>query len=119
MAARLIAIAVAIILLSGCAGAPERERNTLIGVGAGAGVGALIGWAAGGPTGAWIGAAAGGATGGVIAYLVRPDGCYFRNRRGELWQVPCDPRIVGSVTCYVGNEINGLQEIRCPYRRLR
>ena len=115
MGARLVAIGMGALLLSGCAAAPDLERNTLIGVGAGAGVGALVGLAAGGPTAAWIGAAVGGAAGGVIGYLVRPDGCYFRNQRGELWQVPCDPRITGSVTCYVGNEISGLREIRCPY----
>ena len=105
------------ILLSGCA-LSDRDRMTVAGAGVGAGVGALIGSAAAGPPGGWIGAGVGGAAGGMIAYLVRPDGCYIRNHRGEVWQVSCDPQIAGAVGCYVGNEITGLRPVRCPYGRL-
>src|ERR1051325_6661106 len=106
----------ALILLSGCS-LTERERITVAGAGVGAGVGALIGSAAGGPPGGWIGAGVGGAAGGMIAYLVRPDGCYIQNYRGEVWQVSCDPRIA-EPGCYVGNEITGLRPVRCPPGRM-
>ena len=84
-----VAICLAIVL-SGCAGAPPEQRNALIGATLGAGVGAAIGSVTGGPPGAWTGAAIGFAAGGLIGYIIRPEGCYFRNRRGELWQVPCE-----------------------------
>jgi uncharacterized protein YcfJ len=83
------AIVLCATVLSGCASIPDRDRNTLIGAGVGAGVGALIGSASAGPAGAWTGAVIGGVTGGVIGYLIRPEGCYIRNKHGELWQVPC------------------------------
>jgi len=113
---RFLVVALAAVVLSGCAAAPERDRNTLIGAGVGAGVGALIGSASGGPPGAWVGAAIGAASGGAIGYLVRPEGCYIQNRRGELWQVPCHGRTVRAPACFVGNEISGLRQVPCPYR---
>jgi uncharacterized protein YcfJ len=113
---RFLVVALAAVVLSGCAAAPERDRNTLIGAGVGAGVGALIGSASGGPPGAWVGAAIGAASGGAIGYLVRPEGCYIRNQRGELWQVPCHGRIVRASACFVGNEISGRRQVPCPYR---
>ena len=113
---RFLVVALAAILLSGCASMPDRDRNILIGAGVGAGVGALIGSASGGPAGAGVGAAIGGASGGVIASLIRPEGCYIRNRRGELWQVPCHGRTVRASACFVGNEISGLRQVPCSYR---
>lgn len=86
---RFLVLALGALLLSGCASVPERDRNTLIGAGVGAGVGALIGSASAGPPGAWTGAVIGGVTGGVIGYLVRPEGCFMRDRNGVLWQVQC------------------------------
>ncbi len=112
---KVLTVALAAILLSSCVGMPDRDRNTLAGIGAGAGVGALIG-TAGGPAGTWIGAASGAAAGGVIASLIRPDACYFRNRRGELWQVPCDGPVVGAEACYVGNRDSRLQPVPCRRR---
>jgi len=109
-------VAMAAIMLSGCASAPERDRNIMIGAGVGAGVGALIGSATGGPPGGWAGAAIGAVSGGVIGSLVRHEACYIRNRRGELWQVPChDPRI-RSEACFVGNSPGGLSEVPCGRR---
>jgi hypothetical protein len=104
---KFLGIAFVTVLLSGSAAASEFERNVLFGVGLGAGVGALVG----GPTGA----AVGGAAGGLIFFLVRPDGCYIQNRRGELWQVPCYGRTVRSASaCFVGNELSGLHQVACP-----
>jgi uncharacterized protein YcfJ len=82
-------VAITAIMLSGCASAPERDRNIVIGAGVGAGVGALVGSASGVPSGAWAGAAIGAVSGGVIGSLVRREVCYLQNRRGEPWQVPC------------------------------
>ena len=79
-------VVLAAIMLSGCASAPERDRNMVIGAGIGAGIGALIGSASGGPPGGWAGAAIGGATGGTIGAMVGHQACYIRNKRGELWQ---------------------------------
>ena len=63
----LLGVALAAILLSGCAAAPDRDRYIMIGSGAaiGAGVGAIIGHAAGGPPGGWAGAAIGAASGAI------------------------------------------------------
>jgi len=91
----LLVVMAAALMLSGCAASPQRDRNALIGAGVGAGVGALIGSAAGGPPAMWAGAAIGAVTGGVVGSLVKDQACYYRNKRGELWQVPCDdPRVV-------------------------
>jgi hypothetical protein len=118
MTRKLLILATAAILLAGCSGMPDRDRNIVIGAGAGAGVGALVGSAVGGPPGGWIGAGVGGATGGVIASLIEPDACYYRNRRGELWQVPCEHPAPGAAACYIGNRHGRLDEVTCP-RKLR
>jgi len=115
---RLLGVALATAILSGSAAASELDRNVLLGAGFGAGVGALIGSATGGPPGAWLGAAIGGASGGAIVFLIRPDGCFIQNRRGELWQVPCHGRTVRASTCYVGNNVTGLRQVPCPTARL-
>lgn len=110
-------------LLSGCGAVPDVDRNSLMGSASGAAVGALVGSAVGGPPAAWLGAAVGSTTGGVIGYLIRPDGCFFENSKGELWQVPCDLQPARAEGCYRGNEIRGLTEVSCPYewrhRRIR
>ena len=95
---------------------PDKQRNTLIGTTVGAGVGALIGSATGGgPAAIAVGAAIGGAAGGIIGYWAGPDACYYRNRRGEVWQVPCiDPR-ERSQACFVGRQPGGLRETYCPW----
>lgn len=108
-------------LLSGCGSTPDQTRNTLIGIGVGAGVGALVGSAvASGGSSILVGAAIGGATGGVIGSLIRPDACYFTNRRGELWQVPCGYRPVAAVACFYGKAPGALEQVDCisgaPYR---
>jgi hypothetical protein len=114
---RFLGVALATAVLSGSAAASEFERNVLLGAGLGAGVGALIGSATGGPAGAAVGAAIGGGAGGVIVFLIRPDGCYIQNRRGELWQVPCYGRTVRSASaCFIGNELSGLRQVACPAR---
>jgi hypothetical protein len=113
----LVLVVFAVGLLSGCSSVPERDRNTAMGILAGAGVGAAIGTATSGPTGTWVGAAIGGAAGGLVGYLIRPDGCFYRNRRGELWQVPCEGKFVGNAACYVGNDIGGLRQVPCPNGR--
>src|SRR5437870_12743518 len=77
---RFLGIALATVILTAPAAASDFDRQVLLGAALGAGIGALAG---GG-----VGAAIGGASGGIIAFLIRPDGCYMRNRRGELWQVP-------------------------------
>ncbi len=110
---KVLLAAVAALVLAGCS---ARDRNTLVGAGIGAGVGAIIGSASAGPTGGWVGAAVGGLTGGAIGSLVQPAGCYYRNRRGELWQVPCHGRVAHASACYVGDAFGGLQPVRCPRR---
>jgi hypothetical protein len=111
---RFLVIASAAVVLSGCGSVPERDRNILIGTGVGAGVGAAIGSATGNLL---LGAAIGGATGGVVGYLIRPEGCYYRNRQGELWQVSCEGKFAGNAACYVGNDIVGLRQVPCPHAR--
>jgi hypothetical protein len=113
---RFLGVAVATVILTGSAAASDFDRNIFIGTTLGAGFGAAIGTAAGGPAGMWIGATVGGAAGGLITYLVRPDGCYIRNQRGELWQVPCQRIVRGASVCFVGNEVRGLQPVPCPAR---
>jgi len=98
----LLLVCLAAITLSGCASAPDRDRNVLIGAAAGAGIGAVIGSASSGPPGAWAGAAIGAAAGGVVGYFVRDNACYFRNKRGEIWQVPCEDTRVRAEACFVG-----------------
>jgi hypothetical protein len=107
------------IVLSGCAAAPDRQRNALIGAGVGAGVGALIGSAAGGPPGGWAGAAIGAATGGFVGYLIRPEGCYFHNSRGETWQVPCEEARTRAAACFYARGPDGLEQVECPYLKRR
>jgi hypothetical protein len=114
-----IAVLCMAVILSGCAAAPDEQRNALIGAGVGAGVGALIGSATGGPAGGWAGAAIGAATGGVIGYLIRPEGCYFRNSRGELWRVPCEEARTRTEACFYGRGPDGLAQVECPYMRRR
>ncbi len=111
-----IFIALMALFVSGCAAMPERDRNTIMGSLAGAGVGAVVGHAVGGPATGWLGAAVGSAAGGIIGYLIRPDGCFVQNSRGELWQVPCDDLPVRTAGCYIGNDIRGLHEVDCPSR---
>ena len=110
---RFLGVALTTVLLSGSAAASDFERNVLLGAGLGAGVGALIG-STGGPGGAVVGAAIGGASAGMIVFLIRPDGCYFQNRRGELWQTSCQRAVRSAYACYVGNELSGLHQVACP-----
>jgi uncharacterized membrane protein YeiH len=108
----------AAILLSGCASMPDQQRNTLIGIGVGAGVGALVGSAVvGGPGAVAVGAAIGGTTGGVIGSMIRPDACYILNRRRELWQVPCGYRPAGTVACFYGRGPGAVEQVDCPSRQ--
>jgi len=103
------------MMLGGCAAMPDRDRNVLLGAGVGAGVGALVGSATSGPPGAWAGAAIGGAAGAAVGYLIRPEGCFIRNKRGETWQVPCEDRRVRAAACFMGRDPNNLQEVSCRY----
>ena len=109
----ILVVAMAAIFLSGCAAAPERDRNAMIGAGVGAGVGALVGSASAGPAGGWAGAAIGAVSGGVVGSLIRRDACYIRSRRGELWQVPCDAPRSRSDVCYVGNSPWNATQVTC------
>ena len=113
---KLIGIAAAALLLAGCASMPDRDRNTLIGAGVGAGVGAAVGSASGGPAGTLTGAAIGAVTGGVVGYIITPEACYFRNKRGEIWQVPCEDRRVRAAACFVGHAPYDLRQVSCTYR---
>jgi hypothetical protein len=112
---KVLAIALLAAGLAGCA-TGERDRNILAGAGLGAGVGALIGSASGGPPAAWLGAAVGGAAGGFIGYMIWPDGCFYRNRRGELWQVDCGDHFVRGPACYIGPDPWRMHEVPCPPR---
>ena len=114
-----LAVALAAFLLSGCASTPARDRNIIIGAGVGAGIGALIGSAAGGPATMWAGAAIGAASGGLVGALVKNEACYFRNRRGEVWQVACDDPRVHAEACFVGTGPGALTQVDCPRRRPR
>jgi uncharacterized protein YcfJ len=106
-------IALAATMLAGCASVPERDRNILVGAGVGAGVGALIGSASAGPPGGWAGAAIGAVSGGVIGSLIRRDACYIRNRRGEVWQVPCEDPRIRSEACFVGDSSSNISQVPC------
>ena len=112
---KMLAIALAAAMLSGCAAMPDEQRNALLGAASGAGVGALIGSATGGGPGAIAaGAVIGGAAGGIVGYLIRPEGCYFRNTRGELWRVPCEYTPRTRQACFVGTGPSALQQVDCP-----
>src|SRR5664279_2543061 len=108
-------VVLAAIMLSGCASAPERDRNMVIGAGIGAGIGALIGSASGGPPGGWAGAAIGAAAGGAVGSLIKDNACYIRNRRGEIWRVPCTDQRVRAKACFVGTAPSTLTEVPCPH----
>jgi hypothetical protein len=102
-------------LLAGCASMPDQQKRALIGVGIGAGIGALVGSAvASGPGAIAVGAVVGSAAGGIIAAYAKPEGCFFRNKRGELWQVPCSYAPRGPAACFIGRAPDGLQKIDCP-----
>jgi YmgG-like glycine-zipper protein len=113
---RFLAIVVAAVTLAGCASTPTRDQTIVGGIAVGAGVGAAIGSAAGGPPGAWAGAAIGGAAGGIVGYLIQPEGCFYRNRRGEWWQVSCEGRFPAKAACFTGSDIWGFREVPCPGR---
>jgi len=120
MRGAIIAVCAA-TLLSGCGSMPDQQRNTLIGFGVGAGVGALVGSAvATGGGSIAAGAIIGGVTGATIGSLIKPDACYFTNRRGELWQIPCGYRPASAVACFYGRGPGSLEEVDCrsgaPYR---
>src|SRR5262249_23062655 len=105
---RFFGVALATVILSGSAAASDFDRQVFYGIAVGAGIGAAAGGA--------IGAAVGGVSGGAIAYIIRPDGCYIQNRRGELWRVPCYRVVRGASACYIGNELGGLRQVNCPAR---
>ena len=113
---RVLIALLAALALSGCSTTPERDRNIAIGAGVGAGVGALIGSAAGGPPAAWAGAAIGAVSGGIVGSLVRREACYYRNKRGELWQVPCEDPRVRAQACFVSGASGTLEEVDCRRR---
>ena len=110
---KFIGIASAVVLLAGCSSMPDRDRNTLIGAGVGAGIGAAVGSASGGPPGTLAGAAIGAVTGGVVGYIITPEACYFRNKRGEIWRVPCEDRRVRAAACFVGHGPDNLRQVPC------
>jgi hypothetical protein len=115
----------AALLLSGCvtsyqsgpaASMSVHNQQVLLGVLAGAGAGALIAAAAasgGGPI--VVAAVAGGAGGGVIASFIRPNNCYFVNKRGELWQIPCEQQPASAMACFYGSGPGMLTQIDCPH----
>jgi hypothetical protein len=114
---RVLAILLLSGFLAGCGSMPERDRAFVIGTGVGAGVGAVIGSATAGPPGAWIGAGVGGGAGGAVASIIRPEACYLRNRRGELWQVPCEGRQAKlAEVCYASGWFGSLEPVPCPRR---
>ena len=109
----VVVATMAALFLSGCAGAPERDRNIMIGAGVGAGVGAIVGSASGGPAGGWAGAAIGAVSGGVVGSFVRREACYIRSRHGEMWQVPCGAPRSRSELCFVGNSPWNVTQVPC------
>ena len=113
---KFIGITSAAALLACCASMPDRDRNTLFGAGVGAGVGAAVGSASGGPAGTLAGAAIGAVTGGVVGHIITPEACYFRNKLGEIWQVPCEDRRVRAAACFVGHAPDNLRQVPCTYR---
>lgn len=110
---RGLLVVVVATTLTGCASAPQRDRNILAGAGIGAGIGALVGSASGGPPGGWAGAAIGAASGGAIASLIPHEGCYIRNKRGEVWQVPCGNPRFRSERCYVDHAPSNISQVAC------
>ena len=116
------------ILLSGCAttyqgpaaSMSDYNRQVLTGVLAGAGAGALIASAAatGGGT-IVVASVVGGTSGGVIASMIRPHHCYFVNRRGELWQIPCEHMPAVAQACFYGAGPGLLDPIDCKAVRGR
>ena len=114
----VLVVALAAILLSGCATVPAKNRNIWIrggvGAGIGAGVGAIIGSAYGGPPGGWVGAAIGAAYGSAIGSMVQEKACYFRNKSDELWQVPCNNPRINAEACFVSYAYGILAEVPCP-----
>jgi len=109
----ILVFAAAAAILAGCAAVPQRDRNILAGAAVGAGVGILVGSASGGPPGGWAGAAIGTVSGAALASLIRHDGCYIRNKAGEVWQVPCgDPRFRAEA-CYVDSAPNNISQVAC------
>jgi len=116
----LILAVCAAFVLSSCASMPDEQRNTLIGIVAGAGAGALIGSAvATGGGSIVVGAAIGGVTGGVIGSLIKPNRCYFLNRRNELWQVPCSHPPAWAQACFYGTAPGMMAEVDCPHGKPR
>ena len=107
---RFIAIASVAVLLAGCGSTPDRDRNALIGAGVGAGIGAAIGSTSGNLL---TGVAIGAVTGGVVGYIITPEACYFRNSRGEIWQVPCEDRRIRAAACFVGHAPYDLRQVSC------
>lgn len=115
---KFIVVAVIAILLTGCAAMPDQQKRALVGAAVGAGVGALVGSAvATGPGAIAVGAVVGGTVGGIVAAYAKPLGCYVRNRRGELWQVPCEDTRVRSKACFVGHGPGALDRVYCPWDR--
>ena len=90
----LIVGALAATMLSGCASMPDQDRTIL----AGATVGAI-----------------GAAAGGVVGSLIKDNACYIRNRRGEIWRVPCTDQRVRAKACFVGTAPSTLTEVPCPH----
>jgi hypothetical protein len=50
-----------------------------------------------------------------LSNCTRPDGCYIRNNRGELWQVSCEPRRATPAACFISKGGN-LEQVPCPFR---
>ena len=107
----ILAVLFASCLLAGCSSTPQRDRNIVAGAAVGAGLGALIGSASGGPPTMWAGAAIGAVSGGLIGSLIRGDACYYTNRRGEVWQVPCNSRVFAKA-CAVADDPDTRVECR-------
>ena len=88
---QLIVASVCGLLVSGCAGSSDSQRDRmLIGGGLGAATGATIGAAAGSTAGAAIaGAAIGAIGGGLIGMVTAPKKCIARDQNGNTYQVTC------------------------------
>jgi hypothetical protein len=110
----LVGVSMVAVILSGCAAMPDQQKRVFVDAGIGAGVGALIGSAVATGGGAVaVGAVAGGAIGGILGAYAKPDRCYFRNRRGEVWQIPCENDRPGGQACFVGR-FGNLTKVECP-----
>jgi hypothetical protein len=113
-------IIIAGVFLSGCAAMPDSQRSVLAGAAIGTGVGALVGSATGtGPAAIAVGAAIGGVTGGIIGASVGSQACYFRNKRGEIWRVPCEDTRIRAEACFVGGAVGGTEQVYCPWEKRR